>query len=264
MFLQNEYFHDRRVFPIVQRCNPRNHFFRSLLWFSLAFALTFSVSHLTSCSAPIALGEAPTIRIGVVASLSEAVAEIGKSTIDGAQLAVQEINNVGGVEVGGRQHQMELVIEDDQDKPEVAVSVVQKLINQEAVVAIVGPQLSRNAIPAADVAEQARIPLISPVSTNPETTANKRYVFRTTFVDPFQGQVMARFAFRNLGAQKAAVLYDVASAYNRGIAEVFKQAFEENGGQVVAFESYTTGQQQLSAQFDRIRASRSDVLFCPI
>jgi branched-chain amino acid transport system substrate-binding protein len=102
------------------------------------------------------------------------------------------------------------------------------------------------------------------MSTNPETTAGKQYVFRVGFVDDFQGRVMARFAREELGAQTTAVLYDVASAYNKGIAELFKQAFEEAGGQVVAFETYTTDNaEDFSQQLARIRESGAKVLFLP-
>jgi branched-chain amino acid transport system substrate-binding protein len=178
-------------------------------------------------------------------------------------LAVQEINDAGGLSVDGQQLQIELLIEDNEDKKETAVSAAQKLINQAGVAAIVGPQASRNAIPAAAIAESAQVPLISPWSTNPETTAGRQYVFRVAFIDPFQGRVMARFAIEELGAQKAAVLYDVASEYNKGIAEIFQQIFQDAGGEVVAFESYTTGEQDFSAQLARIKDSGADVLFLP-
>jgi branched-chain amino acid transport system substrate-binding protein len=203
------------------------------------------------------------IRVGVIAPISGDISNVGQSSVEAAKLAVQEVNDAGGLDVGGQRQKVVLVIEDNQDKAEAAASAVQKLINQENVVAIVGPQASRNAIPAANVAEGAHIPLISPWSTNPETTAGKQYVFRVAFIDPFQGRVMARFAIEELGAQKAAVLYDVASAYNKGIAEIFKQIFEEAGGQVVAFESYTTGEQDFTPQLERIRDSGAEVLFLP-
>jgi len=126
-----------------------------------------------------------------------------------------------------------------------------------------GPYVSRNAIPAATVAENARIPMICPTSTHPRTTAGKDYVFRTTFTDPFQGRVLARFALEELGTQTAAVLYDVANDYNRDIARVFLEVFEAAGGQMVALESYTTGDQDFRAQLERIRNHRPGVLFLP-
>ncbi len=204
------------------------------------------------------------IRIGVVAPFSGQMAEsIGQATREGAELAVKVINKAGGLPLGDRRQQVILVYGDNQDKPDVSVSVAQKLINQENVVALVGPQLSRNAIPVARLAEEAHIPMITPTSTHPETTAGKKYIFRVVFVDDFQGQVMASFALQDLRARKAAVLYDIASVYNRGLAEIFKQVFEAQGGQIVAFESYTTGQQDFTEQITRIRAARPDVIFLP-
>lgn len=203
------------------------------------------------------------IRIGVIASITGSIPNAGNSTVEAAHMAAQEINDAGGLEVAGKKYTITLLIEDDQDKAETAVAVAEKLINQDYVVALIGPQASRNAIPVSNVAENAGIPMISPWSTNPDTTANKQYVFRVAFIDPFQGQVMARFTFEELGATKAAVLYDVASFYNRGIAEIYNQVFEAAGGEVVAFESYTTGEQDFSKQLEKIKASGAEVLFLP-
>ncbi len=203
------------------------------------------------------------IRVGVIASITGSIPNVGKSTVEAAQMAAKEVNDQGGLEVSGKKYQITLVIEDDQDKAESAVAAAEKLINQEYVVALIGPQASRNAIPVSKVAENSRIPMISPWSTNPDTTAGKQYVFRVAFIDPFQGQVMARFTFEELGATKAAVLYDVASAYNRGIAEIYQQVFESAGGDVVAFESYTTGEQDFTKQLTKIKESGAEVLFLP-
>jgi branched-chain amino acid transport system substrate-binding protein len=207
---------------------------------------------------------APEIRLGLITTLSGDLAEsYGSSTVDAAKLALQPINDVGGLELGGQKYKIVLVIEDDQDRAEVATRAAQKLINQDRIVALVGPSLSRNAIPVADVSEGARIPMISPNSTNPATTAGKKYVFRVDFIDPFQGRVIARFARDELHASSAAVLYDIASAYNKGIAEVFRQVFTESGGQVVAFESYTSGEKDFTQQLARIKQRGAAVLFLP-
>jgi branched-chain amino acid transport system substrate-binding protein len=205
----------------------------------------------------------PQIKVGVIAPLTGSIPVVGQSTKNAAELAVKEVNEAGGLDVGGQKMRINLFIEDNEDKEESAVSAAQKLINQSSVVAIIGPQASRNAIPASTIAENARIPMISPWSTNPDTTAGKGYVFRVAFIDPFQGRVMARFAIEELEAKEAAVLYDVASAYNKGIAEIFKQVFEEAGGQVVAFETYTTGEEDFGAQLTAIRDSGASVLFLP-
>jgi len=203
------------------------------------------------------------IRIGVIPPLTGSIPNVGKSTVEAAEMAANEVNENGGLEVGDRKFNIVLIIEDSQDRPETAVAMAEKLINQENVVALVGPQASRNAIPVSNVAENAQIPMISPWSTNPETTLGKKYVFRVAFIDPFQGQVMARFTFEELQATKVAVLYDIASSYNRGIAEIYKQVIEAAGGQVMAFESYTTGEEDFSLQLTKIRDSDAEVLFLP-
>jgi branched-chain amino acid transport system substrate-binding protein len=229
-------------------------------------AVLLAAQLVAACALPARPDAQPgEIRIGLLATLSGTAAEVvGKSTVEGAQLAVKQVNDAGGVGVGGRKLPVVLIVEDDQDQVEAAIDAARKLINQQGVAAIVGPQFSRNAIPVAGVAESARIPMISPASTRPETTANKRYVFRAAFTDPFQGQVLARFAHDELHAQTVGVVYDVASAYNKGLAEIFRGGFQGSGGQVVAFESYTTdARTNLSTQMARVRSSSPDVLFLP-
>ncbi|GAB4494616.1 MAG: ABC transporter substrate-binding protein [Anaerolineales bacterium] len=225
-----------------------------ILFFGGVFVLLFA-----ACNAV----PAEKIRIGLIAPITGDLAVTGQFTVDAAKMAVDEINAAGGLMVDGRQHEIELLIEDNQDNPEVATSAAQKLINQDKVVAIIGPQASRNAIPVARVAENSGIPMITPYSTNPETTRDKKFVFRAAYTDLFQGSVLARFVFEELKLTKAAVLYDIASPYNRGVAEIFRDSFEAAGGQVVAFESYTTGEGDFRPQLQRIAASGAQVLLLP-
>jgi len=213
--------------------------------------------------------EGPTIRVGVVAELTGDIPAVGASCKNAAEMAAKEINDAGGLEVGGTKYQVKLFIEDNAGKADQSASAAQKLITQQNVVAIIGPNASRYAIPASEIAESSHVVLITPWSTNPKTTldartgAPKKYVFRSCFIDPFQGRVVAKFALDNLKAKKAAVLYDVASDYNKGIAEFFKATFEQSGGQVVAFETYTTGDKDFSAQLTKIKESNPDVIFLP-
>ena len=144
---------------------------------------------LTACTWGAAPEQPPgELRIGLLATLSGSAADIvGRSTVEGAQLAAKRVNDSGGVNIGGRKIRVALVVEDDQDRAEAAIDAARKLITQQGVAAIVGPQFSRNAIPVAGVAESSRVPMISPASTRPETTAGKRYVFRAAFTDPSRG-----------------------------------------------------------------------------
>ena len=210
-----------------------------------------------------------TIKVGLIAELTGDIPAVGASCKNAAEMAVKEINDAGGIDIGGKKYKVELFIEDSASKPDQAASAAQKLITQKNVVAIVGPNSSSNAIPASEIAESSKVVLITPWSTNPKTTldaktsAPKKYIFRAAFIDPFQGRVVAKFAMDNIKAKKAAVLYDVASDYNKGIAEFFKQTFEEKGGKIVAFESYTTNDKDFSAQLTKIKNASPDVIFLP-
>ncbi|MEJ2071614.1 MAG: ABC transporter substrate-binding protein, partial [Syntrophobacterales bacterium] len=203
------------------------------------------------------------IRIGVNAEITGSKPTVGDSCKNAAQLLVAQVNADGGLKVGDKKWPITLFIEDNEDKPESAAAVAKKLISQNNVLAILGPNASGNAIPTARICEDAKVIMISPWSTNPKTTENMKYVFRACFVDDFQGQVMAKFARDNLKANTAAVLYDVASEYNKGIAEIFKKEFEAMGGKVVAFESYTKDDKDFSSQLTKIKAANPDVLFLP-
>jgi branched-chain amino acid transport system substrate-binding protein len=222
---------------------------------------------LTSCAG--GGGGANTIPVGVVAELTGDIPAVGASCKNAAEMAVKEVNDAGGLDIGGKKYQIQLFIEDNAGKADQSASAAQKLITQNNVVAIIGPNASRYAIPASEIAESSKVALVSPWSTNPKTTLDaktnepKKYVFRACFIDPFQGRVVAKFALESLKAKKAAVLYDVASEYNKGIAEYFKQTFEENGGQVVAFETYTTNDKDFSAQLTKIKSAEPEVVFLP-
>lgn len=209
------------------------------------------------------------IKVGLIAELTGDIPAVGASCKNAAEMAVKEINDAGGLEIGGKKYLVELFIEDNAGKADQSASAAQKLITQQNVVAIIGPNASRYAIPASEVAESSKVVLISPWSTNPKTTLKgdttdpKEYVFRAAFIDPFQGRVVAKFALDNLKTTKAAVLYDVASDYNKGIAEFFKQTYEENGGTVVAFETYTTNDKDFTAQLTKIKDTGPEVIFLP-
>jgi branched-chain amino acid transport system substrate-binding protein len=210
-----------------------------------------------------------TIKVGLIAELTGDIPAVGASCKNSAEMAVREINEAGGITIGSRKYTMELLIEDSSDKPEQAADVARKLITGENVVAIVGPNSSSNAIAVSEIAEDSKVPMITPWSTNPKTTlkagtkAPKKYVFRATFIDTFQGRVLAKFALDTMKAKKAAVLYDAASEYSKGVAEFFKKNFEEMGGRIVAFESYPAHAKDYSPQLMKIKDSSSDIIFLP-
>ncbi|MEI6971918.1 MAG: ABC transporter substrate-binding protein [bacterium] len=211
----------------------------------------------------------PRIKVGVIAEMTGDMPAVGASCKNAAVLAVKQINDEGGLDVGGKKRKIELCLEDNAGKADQSASAAMKLITQQEVVAIIGPNASRYAIPAAEIAESSETVLITPWSTNPKTTLDvgtgkpKKYVFRACFIDPFQGRVVARFALDTMKAKTAAVLYDVASEYNKGVAEVFRANYEKLGGKVVAYETYTTNDKDFSAQLTKIKSASPDVVFLP-
>jgi len=206
-----------------------------------------------------------TIKIGINAPITGDIPKVGEGTKFAAQMWLEDVNAAGGLEVGGKKYKVELVIEDNEAKAESAVKANTKMITEDEVLVIVGPQSSKQAVPAGEVANKYKTPMISPWSTNPKTTKDRPFVFRGCFLDPFQGPVVANFIKNEFGYTKAAVLYDVASDYPKGLAEFFKAAWEElNGaGSVVAYESFTTKDADFSSQLTNIIKSGAEVLFTP-
>ncbi|MFH1146087.1 MAG: ABC transporter substrate-binding protein [Pseudomonadota bacterium] len=214
-------------------------------------------------------GGDPTIKVGLIAELTGQIPAVGASCKNAAELAVKEINNAGGIKLAGKAYKVDLCIEDSASKPDQAASAAQKLINQTDAVAIVGPNSSSNALPVSEIAEKSRIVMIAPWSTNPKTTldartgAPKQYVFRACFTDTFEGHVLGKFAAENLGIKKAAVFFDVASEVLKSQSELFKKSFEGHGGSIVAWETYTTGDKDFTAQLTKIKKSQPEIIFLP-
>lgn len=205
------------------------------------------------------------ITIGINAPITGDIPKVGEGTKYAAEMWLEDINKAGGISVGEKKYPVELVIEDNESKAESAVKANTKMITQDDVLIIIGPQASKQAVPAGEVANNYKTPMISPWSTNPDTTYNRPYVFRGCFLDPFQGPVVANFIKEEFGYRRAAVLYDVASDYPKGLAEFFKKAWENihGPGSVVAYESFTTKDTDFSSQLTKIIKSGAQVLFTP-
>jgi branched-chain amino acid transport system substrate-binding protein len=214
---------------------------------------------------PSAWCKSKTIKIGINAPMTGDIPKVGEGTKFAAQMWLEDINKTGGLKVGDKTYKVELVIEDNESKAESAVKAATKMIVEDEVLAIVGPQASKQAVPAGAVCNSYKTPMISPWSTNPDTTKDRPFVFRGCFLDPFQGPVLANFITQEFHFSKAAVLYDVASDYPKGLAEFFMDAWEKlhGPGSVVAYESFTTKDTDFSSQLTKIIRSGAEVLFTP-
>ncbi len=199
------------------------------------------------------------ILIGEYGSMTGSESSFGTSTHRGVLMAVEEANAAGGHQ--GKKFR--ILNYDDQGKSEEAVTAITKLITRDRVNLVIGEVASSRSIAAGAIAQQYRIPMISPASTNPKVTQLGDYIFRVCFIDPFQGKVMARFALENLKKKKAAVLRDIRSDYSMGLADFFSKEFKAMGGKILIDVAYSTGDVDFKSQLTAIRAKKPDVIFIP-
>jgi branched-chain amino acid transport system substrate-binding protein len=202
------------------------------------------------------------IVVGEFASLTGSEATFGINSSNGVELAKEEINNSGGV-LGGRK--IKIIIEDDQSKPGQPSSAVKKLIASDKSIAILGEIASSRSLEAGPICQEAKIPMISPGSTNPKVTEVGDYIFRVCFIDPFQGTVMAKFTLDTLKLKKVAILTDVRNDYSVGLTKYFKEYFTAHGGQIVSERSFSGGgiDKDFRAQLTSIKAAQPEAIFVP-
>jgi len=213
-------------------------------------------------------GGPSTIRIGVIAELTGSIPTVGDSCRDACELAAREINDAGGITLGGASYKVELLVRDCGNSPAEAARLAGRLISDEGVAAIVGPNATATAVPAADVAEKAGVVLVTPWSTSPKTTLDasgkpKKYVYRSCVTASYEGRQVSAFARSALASNSAAVLYDSTADVLRIQAQEFKKSFKAAGGTVAAEETFKPGNTDFTAQMSRIRDSGADVLFVP-
>ena len=199
------------------------------------------------------------VKIGFFMSITGRDASFGEAALRGARLAIDDLNAAGGIL--GRPAQ--LVVEDNRSLPGESATAVKKLIGRDKVVALVGECASSRTLEAAPVAQGAGVPLVTPASTNPRVTAVGDCIFRVCFADPFQGAVLATYAWKNLGLRRAALLLDATAPYSIGLGEVFSRTFTALGGEIVATQKYGGGAKDFRAQLTAIRATRADAIFLP-
>jgi branched-chain amino acid transport system substrate-binding protein len=199
------------------------------------------------------------VRIGVFMSLTGSTANFGISSVNGIKMAADEVNAAGGI--NGKQ--IELLIEDDRSDASEAATIVTKFVTQDQVHAVLGEVASSRSIAAAPIAQNAKIPMLTPSSTNPEVTRKGDYIFRSCFIDPVQGAAIGQFAAKGLNAKRAAIMVDRKNDYSTGLANNITETFTRLGGQMVATTSYQEGDQDFNAQLTSIKGANPEVIFVP-
>jgi len=218
---------------------------------------------LTTVLAGCTSKQSNTIKVGWIGSLTGDQAVWGQSELNTIKMLFDEINNNGGV-LGKK---LEVIGYDTKGDATEAVNAVKRLVSQDKVVAIIGPNSSGSAIAISSILEQYKVPDIATVATNPKVTVVdgkvKPYNFRVCFIDPYQGAVAAGYAYEVLKFKKAAILYDVTDEYSQGLTEFFEKSFKAMGGEIVAKEGFKAGDVDFRAQLSKIKAANPDVIFLP-
>jgi len=203
--------------------------------------------------------ESDTVSIGAIFPLSGRIAYYGNESRDGALLALEEINAGGGL-LGKK---LAMVSEDNKGDVAETVNAFTKLTGQDKVSIILGSSTSGTTQAISVLAQRNRIVLISPSASNINVTRAGDFIFRACFIDPFQGVVGAHFAYQTLESRRAAVLYAADADYNTGLADAFKTQFGALGGEIVADETYQTGEEDFNDQVARIKAAAPDIVYLP-
>ena len=203
------------------------------------------------------------IKIGANFEMTGNVANYGNATLEGLKLAIKEANDAGGV--NGKK--ISLVEVDNKSEASESVNAATKLISDDKVKLIVGPAVTANVIAESQVATDNKIPVLAPDATSPAVTVEngqvKDFIFRSCFIDPQQGDVMAKFAIDKLKAKTAVVYIDNSSDYSKSLGQVFKEKFEAAGGKVVMQEAFLQKDQDFKAALTKIKTANADVIFIP-
>jgi len=199
------------------------------------------------------------VKIGVFMSMTGDTANFGISSVNGIKMAADEVNAAGGI--NGKQ--IDLIIQDDRSDASEAATIVTKFVTQDGVHAILGEVASSRSIAAAPIAQNAKIPMLTPSSTNPEVTKKGDYIFRSCFIDPVQGAAIAQFAARTLNAKRAGIMVDRKNDYSTGLEKFISQTFTKLGGQIVVTQSYQAGDQDFNAQLTSVKGANPEVIFVP-
>lgn len=199
------------------------------------------------------------IRLGEFGSMTGPESVFGTDTHKGIWLAVEEANRLGGV----HKKNIKIISYDTEGRADKAISSVTKLITLDRVHVILGEVASSLSLAAAPVAQSYLVPMISPASTHPRVTQLGNYIFRSCFIEPFQGSVMAKFAINHLNLKKAAILRDQESEYSHALANFFSDDFKKLGGQILVDVNYSSRSENYRPQLLKIKSTKADIIFIP-
>ena len=231
---------------------------------SSAPASSTAASSAAASTAASSAASGETIKVGVIGPLTGEVSVYGKAVVNGATLYLEQVNEKGGI--NGKQ--LEILTEDEQGDATQAVNCFTKLCDQ-GIVGLIGDVTTAPTLAVVAESQDYTMPVVSASATaeavtyDAETDTVYTNVFRTTFTDPYQGVKMADYASEKLGYTKAAIIFQKGADYNEGLAENFEKEFAAKGGEVVASESYSSGDVDFKTQLTTILGKNPEVVFCP-
>lgn len=229
---------------------------------SVALGAVLSAGLLAGCGGG-QQAAADEIRVGANFEMTGNVANYGNASLEGLKLAINEVNAAGGV--NGKK--INLIQVDNKSEAAESVNAATKLISEDGVKVIVGPAVTANVIAESQVATDNKIPLLAPDATSPAVTVEngqvKEFVFRSCFIDPQQGDVMAKFAADNLKAKTAVIYVDNSSDYSKSLGQVFKEKFTAAGGKVLMEEAFLQKDTDFKATLTKLKTANADVIFIP-
>lgn len=227
--------------------------FLLMILFGLVFILFFKQSSFKSSA----------VKVGLNVELTGQLSGVGNASKNGANLALRQINDQGGVLVNGSHYPLVFEVVDNGSDVDQTRDVTQQLIDDPGVLAIIGPNIDKYAVISSTLAQTDKILMVSPWSTDPQTTLGKQYVYRATFLDPFQGGAQAIFARRNLNLRRAAVFYNTSPDILKEQADHFQNKFADLGGSVVDVETFKSNDSDFSPQLKKIQKNYPQAIFLP-
>lgn len=211
----------------------------------------------------VAFAADPVIKFGVFEPLTGANAGGGELEVEGIRLANELYPTVN---VGGKTYKIELVIADNKSDKVEAANAAQRLVDKDKVQVVLGSWGSSLSMAAGPIVKQAKVPAVGLSCTNPLVTKGNEYYFRVCFLDPFQGTVMANYAFKEVKARKAVIVREISNDYSVGLAKFFTDAFVKLAGDknaILTTLNYNTNDTDFSAQLTEIKKFKPDVIFAP-
>lgn len=200
-----------------------------------------------------------TIKIGLIVPKTGPASQYGTAVEYSVKLAFEEVNKNGGID--GKT--VELITYDSKADTTESINAFNKLVDTDGVVAVIGPIMSSTSLAVAPIAQEKKIPMITPTATNTAITQDYEYVFRACYLVDYQGKAIAKYTKDKLKYDSVAIVYNMDDNYSTLLAESFKATFEADGGTVTNFEAYTNKDSDFKLILTNIKENSPDAIFIP-